>query len=120
MNGLFPGYDVEAVLAATATYWDTSGPIPVPRPGWLACPVCRHRTVQPRYWRFFRRPHATIPGRCDVSFKCVGCAAVWTHGVALDDDTYIRMTTSRKRPPNGRIGWREARQLLDAERGEDT
>lgn len=110
---MFPDLTAEQVHEATAARWDLSATLPVPRPGWLACPVCRVRQVQARHWRFFRRRGATVEGRCDVSFKCIACAAVWTHGVALDEATYTRMTGSRKRPVSGQIGWREARRLLE-------
>lgn len=115
MTAMFPDLDAAAVLAATEARWDTSGALPVPRPGWLACPVCRHDVVQPRWWRFHTRDDSpTIRGRCDVSIKCCACAAVWPHGVALDDRTYARMTRSRRRPRE-RIGWREAQKLLAAD-----
>lgn len=114
---LFPDLPADEVLAATAARWDTDGPLPVPRPGWLACPVCRCELVQPRYWRFHLRDGATVAARCDVSVKCTACAAVWIHGVALDAKTHgrmVRLTGGRRRGRDAHIGWREARQLLAA------
>ena len=46
------------------------------------------------------------PYRCDVSFKCCDCSAVWTHGVAIPE----AMFTTR---PASRIPWRQAKALLD-------
>lgn len=107
-SAMFPDLTADEVLAATAARWDTAGPLPVPHPGWLACPVCRYHVLQPRHWRFHIRDEATIRGRCDVSFKCCACAAVWYHGVALDKHTWARMSGGRNR----QIGWRAARQIL--------
>lgn len=79
------------MLAATDTYWDCTGPLPVPRPGWLLCPVCGSAAVVVRFWRFHTRPDgATVPRRCDVSVKCAACAAVWPHGIAIGEDTWSR------------------------------
>lgn len=106
---LFPDIPAREVLATTRAMWDLSGPLPVPKGEWLRCPVCG-AAPQPRYWRLHHRPGATVPGRCDVSLKCTLCSHVWVHGVALDDDTYKRMTT---RNPRRRVPWREARKLLE-------
>lgn len=111
MTNIFPGLTALEVEAATAAKWDKSGPLPLPLGEWLACPVCSNGTVQARFWKFHTRESPTnMPGRCDVSFKCCSCAAVWCHGVALDRETFKRMITGR----NNRIEWREARQILEA------
>ena len=108
---LFPDVPLEDVLAATERRWDTSRALPVPRPGWLACPVCRGEVIQPRFWRFHERDgRPTTPWRCDVSFKCCDCAAVWIHGVALPAETWAGRPNQRV---NRQIQWRDARRLLE-------
>lgn len=111
---MFPELDAEEVLVRTRLRWDLSGPLPVPVDGWLACPVCRFEQVQVRFWRFHVRSDIghTVPHRCDVSFKCTGCAAVWIHGVVLDEHTHTRMARARKRP-NSQILWREGKKMLE-------
>lgn len=90
--------------------WDIDGVLPVPLPGWLACPVCRAEEIQAREWMFHVRKgsHAN-PYRCDVSFKCCDCSAVWWHGVAVPQ----AMFDARKSA--ARIDWRRARELLTQE-----
>lgn len=104
----FPDLNSDAVLTATDKHWDISGALPVPHGSWLKCPVCWHSEVQPRHWRFHMRDSPTLGGRCDVSFKCTACAGVWYHGIALDKQTWMRMSGGQKRL----IDWREARELL--------
>lgn len=112
MTDPFPALSAVEVMAAVTARWDLAGVLPVPRGEWLACPVCRAGRPQPRYWRWHRRSGTpTIPGRCDVSFKCVDCSAVWTHGVPIDADTFERRATK----VNRQIWWREARTLMDRE-----
>lgn len=107
---MWPELTADEVLAATHAKWDLSGPLPVPAGGWLACPVCRDGRPQPRYWRWHRRAgKPTVPWRCDVSFKCVDCAAVWTHGIAVDEQYYRSNATK----PGRMITWREVRDVLD-------
>lgn len=107
----FPALSPDRVLAAVRERWDLSGPLPVPRGEWLACPVCRSGRPQPRYWLWHRKSSGTpLPFRCDVAFKCVECSAGWVHGVAVDEDTYRRRAVKERR----RIEWREARRMLGA------
>ena len=109
---MFPDLTADQVLDATRTRWDLTGPVPTPKPGWLACPVCSCDVVQPRWWRFHQRTGSpTVPWRCDVSFKCTSCAHVWVHGLVLDADAWARRADART---TGRhITWRRARQLLE-------
>lgn len=106
----FPDLTAAEVHAATAARWNTTGPVPVPHDGWLACPVCRTDRPQPRWWRFHQRTGATVPWRRDISFKCVSCAHVWTHGVVLDQDAWGRR--ARPRETGRHIGWRDVRDLI--------
>jgi hypothetical protein len=83
------------VLAETDRHWDLSGDLPMPRPGWLKCPVCGAADPVIRFWRFHTRPPgATLRRRCDVSVKCSACAAVWPHGLAIDEATWNRRPTA--------------------------
>lgn len=109
---LFPELDPDQVLAATVRRWDLDGPLPVPRPGWLCCPVCGCSVVQPRYWRWHVRSGApTVAGRCDVSFKCCDCAAVWVHGVAIPEGIFE--TRKLRGKLTRQIHWRDARVMLE-------
>lgn len=112
---LFPDLDAGQVLEATSARWDLSGPLPVPHPGWLVCPVCGGTSIQPRFWRFHERSgKPTVRGRCDVSFKCTLCAVVWIHGVALDVDAWERRKPTRV---NVKVHWREARDIIEEHHG---
>lgn len=106
----FPALSAEDVLANVEARWDLTGPLPVPRGEWLACPVCRAGQPQPRHWNFHRHG-TTHPWRCDVSWKCISCSAVWIHGVAVPQSMYVAAV------PHNRaqriIQWREARQILE-------
>lgn len=114
LAALFPSLTAGQVHAATAARWDLSGALPVPRPGWLACPVCGCETVQPRFWRWHVRSGGpTVVGRCDVSFKCCDCAAVWVHGVAVPDGHVV--APEMRRRLNRQIQWRDARKMLEAD-----
>lgn len=99
------------MLAAVRKRWDLSGPVPVPVGDWLACPVCRADQIQARHFRFHERDSA-IPWRCDVSFKCTSCSAVWEHGVVVTREMYARRST----PASKTIPWRTARDMLREER----
>lgn len=106
----FPALDAEETLGAVRGRWDLRAPLPRPLDGWLACPVCRSPEPQPRYWQFHTMAGVhTLPWRCDISFKCTSCSAVWIHGLPLDEETWERCKRS------GRIGWRQARRILDEE-----
>lgn len=111
---VFPDLPASEILVATYRMWDASGPLPVPRPGWLRCPICGTERPQPRYWELHQRTgdHAVFC-RCDVSFKCVLCAYVWVHGVALDEETWTRMRGQVRRHRRSQIGWREAKTMLE-------
>ena len=110
---VFPELGADEVLAASHSRWDLGGVVPIPREGWLVCPICGTPDPQPRYWRFHERSgEPTVAYRCDVSFKCLSCAMVWVHGVALDQDAWNR------RPPRlgiRQIHWRDAQRLLEPE-----
>jgi hypothetical protein len=71
---VFPDLNAAVVLRRTRQSWDLDSGFPLPRGDWLACPVCRGREVQGRFWQFFlRRPSTTLSDRCDVYFKCALC-----------------------------------------------
>ncbi len=104
----------EDIMARVAARWDLSAPLPVPRPGWLRCPVCRAPDVIPKEWRTIRIREPAghrFPFRCDVSFKCLDCSAVWVHGLPFDD-------VSGRRLAGGDgprvVHWREGVGLLRA------
>jgi hypothetical protein len=98
---LFPSWNDPTVAVGTAWRLDDV-PVPVPlfRP---ACPVCRGGRILLRSWRWFDRG-ITARFRCDVSFKCLSCCAVWQHGLALQ--------RSQRKANGAVVEWREGRQLL--------
>lgn len=103
-------------MAATEEHWDLTGPLPVPKGDWLRCPVCRGDQVQLRVWKFHRigkSKHRTPTHdyRCDVPFKCVACAATWTHGVAVPAEMYENAPTERQ------IEWRDGLRMLKGKGG---
>jgi hypothetical protein len=103
--------DLEAVLAVTEQYWDTSGKLPVPRGEWLQCPVCQTAEPRIRFWRYHTREKSeTTPYRCDVSFKCVGCAFVWLHGVVVSEEHWARRPLPNK--DKTCIDWRVGRKWV--------
>lgn len=107
----------EAITARIAERWDLLAPLPVPRPGWLKCPVCRAVDVIPREWRIGTRnlPRGAalrrLPWRIDVGFKCLDCSTIWWHGLAVTETAALRRLV-----PHGTrvIHWREAAGLLRA------
>lgn len=107
----WPDLDAGQVLAAVEARWDLTGPFPIPRGTWLRCPVCGAGDPQPRYWRFWERSGTpTIRYRCDVSFKCVDCSALYpTFGVPLPDDYWHQ----HARKPGRQIWHREARKIME-------
>ncbi len=104
---IFPDLDTESVLEATRAHWDLTGPYPVPRGQWLACPVCSSPRIQGQSWTRQVRPGATIVHRVDVRVKCTECACCWVHGVAVPDD-YGRRNGRRL---NEHVPWREVRRI---------
>ncbi len=107
----------EHIVARVAARWDLSAPLPVPRPGWLVCPVCRAPDVIPREWRIGARnlPRGAelrrLPYRVDVSFKCLDCSLVWWHGVAVSETDGRRFGS---RSGARVVHWREGVGLLRA------
>lgn len=115
----WPELTAEQILEAVSARWWLL-PLPHPRGDWLRCPVCRSRRVQPRQWRLGRRdrgdgpeaPAHRLSYRCDVSYKCTECSAVWPHGVPLTRAQALRID------PAARTGvrvwhWRDAAGLFD-------
>lgn len=96
------------ILAQVRRRWHID-PLPLPRGRWLRCPVCRSRRWQVRYWRTHIRPGDghRVAHRCDVHFKCTRCSAVWAHGLAVDEATFLRL-----RSHGEWIWWADGRQLL--------
>ena len=108
---VFPGKDSADICAATRSHWTTTNGVPLPAGDWLHCPIC-DSPPQARWWQWHTRPAGhTIPWRCDISFKCTGCAMVWFHGIALTKKQW------QSRPFPGRdatrIKWREVKAVVD-------
>lgn len=81
----------DEILEQVRERWDLD-PLPTPRGGWLACPVCRSDRWQIRYWRTHIRPgEHRVKHRVDVALKCTVCSGVWAHGLAIDEATFDRL-----------------------------
>ncbi|MGI9085385.1 MAG: hypothetical protein ACR2FE_08835 [Aeromicrobium sp.] len=98
---LFPDWGDPAVAVGSA--WQVDGtPLPVPR-FQPTCFSCDGKDVLLRSYHYFDRG-ITSRFRCDVTFKCLTCSAVWTHGLAIQPS---------QRKNNGHyVEWRQARELL--------
>lgn len=101
-------------------FWDLTGPLPVPRfmPRCSSCgapdpaktgradprlvPIVRQFSFQKRN----PRTGTSHPWRCDVSFKCVCCGLVWTHGLPIPKSMYEKHTNQRF------VFRRKAREIL--------
>ena len=101
----------DGIMVTVRQHWDLDGKLPVPVGLWLQCPVCRSVNVLLREWRIGRRnqprgaERRRLPFRCDVSFKCLECSAVWPHGIPLDEQTGRRLQPGRGVRV---VHWREA------------
>jgi hypothetical protein len=85
--------------------WDFD-PIPLPKGDWMKCPVCRAGECIPKQFLFHvAQPGASLPYRCDATFKCRDCAAVWSHGIVVPGEVYDRF-------PNKNIERPQIRELL--------
>ncbi len=99
-------------MAKVRCFWDLSGSLPVPVPGWLVCPICSSGDLLLREYRIGRRnePRGAelrrLPYRCDVSIKCLDCSAVWLHGIPLDEATGHRINPTADSVKV--VHWREA------------
>lgn len=84
----FRSFDPAAIQERTRELFDLSHSIPMPREGALSCPVCGEGEPVPRGWSFHAREGPSNPWRCDLSLKCVRCAHVWCHGLAVSEEAY--------------------------------
>lgn len=81
----------QAIIEKTRELWDFTTAIPTPIGDWLRCGICGHKDYQRRNARYFKRDagESGYPYRVDVSFKCKRCAFVWTHGLLIDEQTWM-------------------------------
>ena len=84
---------VDDVHTAVAKVWDFTQTFPTIRPGTISCGRCGGRFLI-RDWKYHRNrtPHTSVPWRCDVSTKCVGCSAVDVFGVVVPQDVWRRVS----------------------------
>ena len=90
-------------------FWDLSQVFPTPRRP-IRCPVCREQTAIIKGYFFFEHPGKKldrIPFRCDVTFKCTYCSAVWPHGLVIDKEYFDAIG------PKKTYSWREALDRLN-------
>lgn len=107
---LFPDAYAEGAAERSATFWDTSWPLPVPR--WEpSCVLCGERLIL-KDWRWHKRETGSrSPWRCDVRLKCVGCGWVPQCGVLV---TEVEWRAAERARLVGRwVSWREGKGLLD-------
>lgn len=114
---LFPAESPEQIAKAVAAWWDTAGPLPVPRKA-IACPVCRG-AAYPRAWQVYRLPtpgkvayQHRHPWRADISMKCHTCSAVWTHGLAITEAQAAAFGADTAHAGAAAYDWRQARDRL--------
>lgn len=117
LGDLFPDATPAAIADAVAAWWDTAGPLPIPRAP-IACPVCAG-VAYPRAWNVYRLPtpgkvaHShRHPWRCDISMKCHRCSAVWAHGLAIIEDQARQYGANTGAAGAVAYTWRQARDRL--------
>lgn len=118
IGDVFPEQSADAIAAAVAAWWDTAGPLPLPR-ALPACPVCHAPYGFPRAWSVYRLPtpgkvaHAhRHPWRCDVSMKCHTCSHVWAHGLAITEAQAAQYGANPRALAAVAYTWRQARDRL--------
>lgn len=106
---MFPDLEPDDVHRRVDAKWDFTGPLPVPKPGWMRCGFCGSDVIQARHWKRHERRGGTVRYRCDLSVKCCDCSAVWIHGIAVPDEWWHRY---KHLFPGARILWRDGLDLL--------
>ena len=114
-HNIFPPLSKEEILKRVEDAWDLSGDFPMPKDA-IRCPVCGSKEIQARSWSFFPSPdpNSRIPYRCDISFKCTRCSAVWIHGVAIPKEMYKKHASLEPgKRASVRYSWREVKKILE-------
>jgi len=115
-SALFPDETPAAIGSAIGAWWDTAGPLPVPRRS-IKCPFCGG-AAYPRAWSIYRlTEHRAeyrhrLAWRCDVSIKCHTCAAVWAHGLAITEAQAAQFGANTTALHAASYDWRQARDRL--------
>ena len=109
IKNIFPSFDPETVLKRVQEKWDLSGDFPLPK--WdIRCPVCGSPHVQARNWQFAYQYNSPTKYRCNVSFKCTECSAVWIHGVVITEEMFRKHVKIDNKPVY--YPWREVKEKL--------
>ena len=113
-RNVFPSLSKEEILKRAEEAWDLSGDFPIPK-DIIRCPVCGSKEIQARYWLFHPsgNPDSRVKYRCDVSFKCTRCSAVWVHGVAIPEELYKKHISEPGKQSSMRYSWREVKKILE-------
>lgn len=84
--------EIDPVEASARTWtWADGLPLPKHTIQCVQCGASSHDgAIIVRLWNFHHRAKSSWPYRCDVSFKCRICAAVWFHGVAVPRELWER------------------------------
>ena len=113
VRNVFPPLSKEEILNRVEEAWDLSGDFPLPKVP-IKCPVCGSGEIQARNWIFHlaRDPSISrVPYRCDVSFKCTRCSAVWVHGIAIPEKIYRKHVKTGEKQRG--YYWREVKKILE-------
>ena len=118
-QNLFPALDKDETLKRVREAWDLSGDFPVPK-FTVRCPICGSEEVQARYWSFHdanKHYHHAVPYRCDISFKCTRCSAIWEHGIPIPEAVYRRHIPEPLHYITKTYRWREVKEKLNQVKG---
>ena len=119
MHNVFPPLSKDQILKRVEESWDLSGDFPMPK-DIIKCPVCGSKEIQARFWAFHLSsdPHSRVPYRCDVSFKCTRCSAIWIHGIAIPEEMYKKHASLEPGKQASKLyRWREVKKILENTKG---
>ena len=110
MQNLFPALTEDEVLERVEESWDLSGDFPMPKFA-VKCPVCGSEEIQARLWQFTHKDSGGAKYRCNVSFKCTRCSAVWMHGVVIPEEMFRKHVKENENQAK-MYHWREVKEMV--------
>jgi len=113
LQNIFPAYSEEEVLNRVSKAWTIEEGDVFPLPKFVVeCPVCKSVDIQARNWQFTLKDSGGNKYRCNVSFKCTQCSAVWTHGVVIPEIMFRKHVKGNIHQTK-LYHWREVKKLLE-------